>query len=119
MRWPWNVIAWWEMRRIPFNLLVGGVGVLSLLIIDWVGSRFVPLGEDIEEPMGIILGVIGYGIMANLYYTLGWITELRQSPGSSAEIMRAKWFRSGLIFSILLTLLPAALVSVVWIVRGS
>jgi hypothetical protein len=50
MRRPWDAIAWWELRRIPFNLallLAGGASAFTILL---VGSRYVKPGEDVVEP---------------------------------------------------------------------
>ena len=29
---PAHVVAWWELRRLPYNLIVGATGVLSLAV---------------------------------------------------------------------------------------
>ena len=31
----WRVILWWEVRRIPYNILVGFYGVFCLVIFFW------------------------------------------------------------------------------------
>lgn len=97
MKRPWDAIAWWEIRRVPFNLLVLVAGVLS---------------EVILEPFGLVFWIIAYAVSANICYSLGWITELLWSWGDTAraEALRPKIFRWGLIFSVAVTLLPAAVV---------
>jgi hypothetical protein len=120
MKRPWDAIVWWEIRRVPYNLLLGLLGFFTVVVIEWVGSHFVRPGEDVEEPLGVFLGVISYGMLANIFYTLGWISELLWSGGDTTrtEAMRRKVFRVGVIFSAILTLLPAALIPALWIIFG-
>ena len=33
----WQAIGWWEARRVAFNLVVGGAGILSGLVVGVVG----------------------------------------------------------------------------------
>jgi hypothetical protein len=120
MKRPWDSIAWWEKRRIPFNLLVLVAGAISGLIVEVIGSRFESSGEDVVEPIGIVFWVIAYAVSANICYSLGWITELLWSWGDTArtEVLRPKIFRFGVIVSIALTLLPGVLVLLAWIFSG-
>jgi hypothetical protein len=120
MKRPWDAIVWWEKRRILFNLLVLAAGIVSCLVVFAIGSRLVTPGEDVEEPLGIILGVIIYGVAANACYTLGWITELLWSWGDtqSTEANRSKVFRVGIIFSVVLTLSPGVLIPAIWAIWG-
>jgi hypothetical protein len=120
MKRPWDAIAWWGKRRIPFNLAVLTAGVASILVIEFVGDHFAKSGEDLEKPIGILIGVISYAVAANLCYSLGWITGLLWSWGDTtlAEAFRPKIFRLGSIFSIVLTLLPSILLPLVWAIWG-
>jgi hypothetical protein len=120
MKRPWDAIVWWEIRRIPYNLLLGLLGFFTVIVIELIGSHFVRSGEDVEEPLGVFLGVISYDMLANIFYTLGWISELLWSGGDTTrtEAMRRKVFRVGVIFSAILTLLPAALIPAGWIIFG-
>ena len=120
MKRPWDAIAWWEKRRLPFNLVVLAAGLVSGLVIELVGGRLVKPGEDVEEPLGMILGIVAYAVAANLCYSLGWITELLWSGGdtSRTEPLRPKIFRLGLIASIALTLLPGILIPLAWAIWG-
>ena len=117
---PWDAIVWWEIRRIPFNLCVLVAGLVSGLVIELVGSRLVKPGEDVEEPLGIIVGAIVYAVAANLCYSVEWISELLWSWGDTTrtETMRAKIFRIGLVFSVVVTLMPAILVPLIWAIFG-
>jgi hypothetical protein len=58
---PWyQIIIWWELRRIPFNIIMYFIGVASF----YIGYITIPL-------LYIILG-----LLLNIGYTLGWIIEL-------------------------------------------
>ena len=120
MKRPWDAIVWWEKRRIAFNLILFALGMVSVLVVELIGSHFVKPGEDVEEPLVLLFGVIGYGIAANICYSLGWITELLWSGGDTVrtEAHRSKVFRLGMIVSAVLTLLPAVLIPPAWAILG-
>src|SRR5262245_39258025 len=101
MQRPWDAIVWWVIRRIPYNVLVFVVGVLSLLSIFFIGSYFVNPGEDVIKPLAMLAGVVVFGVFANLAYTLGWITELLWSWGETGrtEPVRSRIFWMGVAFS--------------------
>jgi len=117
MKRPWDAVAWWEIRRIPFNLLILAVGLVSGFIVALAGSHVFKADEDIGKPF---LTVILYAFAANLCYTLGWISELLWGWGDTAktEKMRPKIFRFGLIFSASVTLLPAIVLTLIWVARS-
>jgi len=120
MNRPWDAIAWWEKRRYLFNFAILVAGIASVLVVEIIGSHLVKPGEDLEEPFGIVIGVIAYAVAANLCYSLGWITELLWSWGdtSSTEALRPKIFRLGIIVSIVVTLLPCILLPLAWAIWG-
>lgn len=70
---PWRAILWWEVRRIPINLLIGAYGIVCLIIFfaainhDHVSQP----GEDAVEPIALLFAPIAF----NLCYTLGWLVE--------------------------------------------
>ena len=97
-----EIVRWWESRRLRFNLYVGAVGLLSWLLVLIAGSAAVNRGVDFEEPIAMIIGPFVYGFMANLCYTLGWIVDTVQFRG----VPRIKLYRTGVLFSIVLTGLP-------------
>ena len=66
----WQVIAWWEIRRIPYNLimaLVGGASMLCLFGIDALPPRL-PEAELRWSPGASIMF---FGLLANLGYIAG------------------------------------------------
>lgn len=107
----WQAIGWWEARRIPFNLIVGGVGVLACLvdIIIVVASHFL-FDSDFGVPNGFIslVVVLVYAVMANICFTGGWIAELivRRAWPEEADRFATLSFSLGLVFSVFLTLTP-------------
>ncbi len=117
MKPPWDAILWWEVRRVPYNLAVGFLGLISLGVSSWVRSFFVDPGEEIFHPGLGLLGIVVYGVLANIFYTLGWATELlwSQNDTKATETVRPKVFRLFFIVSSLLTLSPAVLVPLVWL----
>jgi hypothetical protein len=111
-----EVIRWWESRRLFFNLVVGCTGILTCILCiacAVIAESFV--GEAIGIPDGPLLGVffiLFYGILANVFYTGGWIVELTFRTSTTAKRsgeFALKAFRAGTAFSILLTLCPAVL----------
>ena len=115
-RRPGAIIRWWEARRIPFNLIVGGSGVASLGIISLI-SILPPSAHGFSIPF---LGIVAYGVLANLCYSLGPATELLIEKLSGGKILPTGplLLRAGLTFSVGLTLvLPVILVVIGWIVR--
>ena len=67
------------------------------------------------SPLFAVIGIVLYGIMANVCFTGGWITELflrRFSPREADRFATTSFF-CGVIFSVLLTLAPAVLVGAI------
>jgi len=119
------VFAWWEERRMAFNLIVGSAGCATVALTTLLFS--LPGNFGGGPPMGFLLGGAAvYGILANLCYFLGPITELMlyRLWGDEAPRAGPVLFRQGLIFSVGLTLFPILLVGlgalarlVAWIIR--
>lgn len=61
------IIAWWEARRLPYNLLVGGAGLLSLVLTSLLAA-LPPFGGDVPFMWAPI---VAFGIMANVCYLIG------------------------------------------------
>ena len=103
----WDVIEWWEKRRVFYNKVLAGVGTVTCFLLITCGLIAEPLvGEAIgipNLPVLVPLGIITYGIIANVCYTGGWITELLVArfqihPSTTTFGLRA--FRVGVKFSI-------------------
>ena len=117
---PWKAIIWWEIHRIIFNIILAVCGLISLVTIETIGGHYVKPGEDVVEPLLILIGVGIYAVAANVFYTLGWITEVIWSRGDTARTapVRFKVFCAGVILSCLVTLAPAILIPLAWAVLG-
>jgi hypothetical protein len=104
-----DIIGWWESGRLRFNVYVGAVGIATWLLVFIAGSAAVRPGVDFEEPIAMIFGPFIYGFLANVFYTLGWIFDLAFYQGKP----RVCLYKSGVIFSVVLTALPG-----IWAVIG-
>ena len=104
----WQVIRWWEIRRIVFNATLFVIGLASLLAMEGFFDKFIPPGEDGIEPMVLAFAVLVYGIAANICYTFGWIVELigRRNNVERARMRAERSFLVGLLFSGLVTTAP-------------
>ena len=118
-----EVIGWWEARRIPFNLIVGSVGILTCMVVGVValGSEILFNSEfGLPNPPAVaLIGIIIYGILANVCFTGGWVAELivRRLWPREADRFATLSFSLGVIFSVLLTLIPAIIVGAAGIFR--
>ena len=105
-----ELIRWWEGRRLRYNLMVGGVGIVTWLLVLCVGSLAVKPGVDFEEPFMMIIGPPIYGLLANLCYSLGWIVDTRFYRGHPRIIL----YKVGVIFSLVLTASPGIWAIIAW-----
>jgi hypothetical protein len=114
---PGQVILWWEARRVPYNMVVGLVGFLSVAVLLALGPRVAHPDEPLFSPFFLFGGILVYGIAANICYTAGWITELaiRKLSAESTDKFAQNAFKSGLLFSCLLTSLPIWFVLILWL----
>lgn len=118
-----DIIRWWEIRRIAFNLTVGAAGVVTLVggvVVDLISEK--RLGEPLglpDPPLFALFGIFAYGVCANICYTGGWVAELavkivrRNNTKTFAETS----FFTGLVLSILLTLSPTLFFASILIFR--
>jgi hypothetical protein len=112
---PAQIRRWWEERRLFYNIVVGCVGGVTSVLMILCGFISEPIvGEAIgipDPPILVPLGIVAYGIAANICYTEGWVVESRLAKRgalSSADFgVRA--FKYGVIFSVGLTFFPAVL----------
>jgi hypothetical protein len=113
----WGVIRWWELRRLLYNAVLFLIGMISILAMELLMERVIPPGEDAVEPFVLALGVLVYGIVANLCFTSGWIVELvgRGTDENRARARAQKHFLLGLWLSCLLTSAPFWFGLVFWL----
>ena len=108
LRSPLRVVHWWESRRPAFNIAVGAAGIFTLVyanVLSWLAR-----GDWFAVPWQ---GIVAYGVVANVFYTLGWVAEtaVERWLGRPVYGLGPALFRHGLVFSIGLTLIPSAVVT--------
>lgn len=98
-----DIVAWWEIRRIPFNIIVGLYGFVCFVIF---------LGAIAASDKGGFepLGLMAAPFVINAFYTLGWLVEL---PARSVVAGLPSWFGPfllvlGIGLSMFLITIPAA-----------
>jgi len=106
---PKRVFAWWEIRRLPFNLIVGAYGILCLAVFfaAITTSGHLQPGEDAVEPVALMAAPF----VINALYTRGWIVELTArslEPGLSPRF-GPRLLKLGLGLGLFLITVPAAL----------
>jgi hypothetical protein len=108
IRSPLRVVQWWESRRPAYNLAVGVTGVGTLVYAN--ALSMLVRGEWFTVPWQVI---VAYGVAANVFYTLGWAIENAAERWLKRPVygFGPALFRHGLVFSVGLTLFPAALVT--------
>ena len=120
----WHIIGWWEARQIPFNLIVGAAGFASsigILLTALISEQL--LGEPIgmpDPPVRIVFAVVLFVVGANACYTGGWIGELlvKQAWPDQSEQFGTLMFTLGVVFAVVVTLLPAVLIGGLAVVFG-
>jgi hypothetical protein len=106
----WKAILWWELRRVPYNLIIGIYSFLSLIVF-YLALNFsghLQPGEDAVEPLAILIAPF----IINILYTLGWFTELLARMANPtffaySVTIRPLMFKLGLAFSFFVVSIPS------------
>ncbi len=110
------IVGWWERRRPAYNLVVGTTGVVTLSLVRLLFA--LPPSASATPPFdgNLVAGVVIYGVMANVCYTLGWLVEgaMHALWGDGVRPAGGVMFRHGLVFAVGVTLLPVAIAGLVW-----
>lgn len=111
-----SILRWWEKRRVPYNLIVGGAGTVATATFIFF-AMIPPFGSVPSLQILIPIGV--FGVMANVCYTLGSLVEILTLKIWGREVLPIgpALFRMGLTFSVGLALLPALLILIIWVAR--
>src|SRR5262245_16274736 len=102
----WAAVKWWELRRVPYNFIVGLAGItggsVSLALALAAERRGIEVPWP-DPPLFVIAFVVLYGIAANICFTGGWISELlaRRIWGTRADAYGEISFCFGTVFSVL------------------
>ena len=105
-----GIFKWWESRRLTFNVAVGAAGLVTLTAINLIAVL-----PPLSVKVGVFWpGILVYGVLANMFYSLGFVTEAAMQRAWHEETPRVgpALFRQGLVFSVGLTLLPIALMGI-------
>jgi len=113
----WQVVGWWEARRIAFNLVVGIAGLVSGILCLLCGAiseaKFHTDFGLPDPPLFLAFGVAFYAIAANACFTGGWLAEI-----AIRRLWKNPWADFGPVtlalgvgFSVLLTLTPGILIT--------
>jgi len=70
-----EIILWWELRRIPYNVLMYLIGMLSFYIAY----------------VTIPLVYVFIALVLNIFYTFGWLIELLFVRRQRKDIVKAKY----------------------------
>jgi hypothetical protein len=111
-----SIVAWWEKRRLPYNLAVGAAGTASITWI-YVAEMLAPGGG----PLGWIpwQPIVAFGVAANICYLLGPAAEILIDKLWGREVLPTGpvLYRMGLTFSVGLALLPGLVMTFSLVIR--
>lgn len=93
----YDVLTWWETRRILYNFIIYLLLHLRWVIIDLMADA--PSLVDTESANALFIVII-----CNVSYTLGWITELFNWNKSNYA---PKLFKIGVGLTLLFVIIPA------------
>ena len=106
------IIGWWERRRLPFNLIIGGTGVVSTAAV----SFFMAFNGGPGPGEWLQVGLF-WLIAANACYTLGPATEIALQKLLGRRLLPAGplLFRAGLITAVGVAVAPVIFVTIAYI----
>ncbi len=114
VRTPRRLLRWWESRRLTYNVVVGASGLVTIGVIESLSLLVgFPGGHFPWHLVGL------YGLLANVAYSFGWVVEsaLQKWLRRDTYGLGPALFRHGLVFSVGLTLFPAALATLAAVIR--
>ena len=111
-----RIILWWELRRIPYNLIILILGTISLYVLSYFpNDGYFKLNAGPGFVVAFYASILFFALGANLLFTLGWIVQLilKQFKHKPVRLFIKKSFIIGLIISALVTLSPI----LIWILN--
>ena len=109
----WQTIGWWEVRRVPFNLILGIVGMVTVVtgtVAMSLANAFLETPIHRPDPPLFFFALL-YAVVVNVLYTGGWLAELvlGRCWGTVQDGLAVVSFRLGLLLSVVVTLMPAVI----------
>ena len=97
------IIGWWEKRRLPYNLIVGGTGLVTLTF----GAALTAVVATLQ-PVDMFRAAIWWAVWANVCYSLGPAVEIALQKLFGERLLPAGplLFRAGVTIAVGVTLLP-------------
>ena len=110
-----SILAWWEKRRLAYNVAVGSAGLVSYTLA--LGFAWLP-PNGFRPPL-VLAPILVFGLMANVCYLFGPAVEILVDKLWGRRILPTgpALYRIGLTFSIGLALFPALIMFFVWVAR--
>ena len=97
------MIGWWEKRRLPYNLIVGATGLVTMTF----GAVLTAVAATLQ-PVDMVRMAIWWAVWANVCYTLGPVAEIALQKLFGGRLLPAGplLFRAGVTVAVGVTLLP-------------
>jgi hypothetical protein len=74
------------LAYIPYNATLALLGVMTIIVVLWIGSSFAVAGEDVEESLGLIVGVVFMAL--RLTYFIRWAGSASFSGAAATQAAR-------------------------------
>jgi hypothetical protein len=107
---PRDAVAWWERRRLTYNLVIGAFAVVCFVVycISLSSTGVLEPGEDVVEPLAL-MAIPFVVLLINICYTAGWLLDapLRFFVPSLSSRFTSWLFILGFAFSLLVVSFPA------------
>jgi len=110
--------AWWEKRRLPYNVWVGTAGLFSVAVGTLLS--LVPPTSLGPPPLHLLWQpVVMFAVLANVFYTSGAVLETFAEKLFGRQLLPIgpSLYRIGLTFSVGLALFPTLIMLLGWIFR--
>ena len=116
-RRPGAIWAWWEKRRMAYNVWVGTAGVFTVAAGTVLG--LLPPDPQGLPPLMIWQPIVLFGVLANVFYTSGAVIETLAEKLWGRQLLPVgpSLYRMGLTFSVGLALFPTLIMLIGWILR--
>ena len=108
------IIGWWEKRRLPYNLIVGATGLVTMTF----GAALTAVVATLQ-PVDLVRAVIWWAVWANVCYSLGPVAEIALEKLFGRRLLPTGplFFRAGVTIAVGVTLLPIIPLTIGFILR--